>query len=243
MPGSFTQEHDGERLSGVYGDAGPASPATAVLLHGAGRGSKERLLPLLDEFTAHGCSALALDFSGHGESTGALRELSLRRRFEQAAAVIDARVPAGDPLILVGFSMSGHTVADLARHYGDRVTALALCAPAVYAAEAWDLPFGDGDGDFTTVIRRPDSWHRSPALDALRSYAGRAVLVVPGTDSVIPPQVTEAVQRALAHRARFTRLELPDADHQLGMWLRDHGGDRLELVTALLRRDRASAQP
>ncbi|KUN70814.1 aminoglycoside phosphotransferase [Streptomyces canus] len=236
MPEPFTQEHAGERLCGVHGggvDSGPTA-VTAVLLHGAGRGSKERLLPLLDEFVAHGCRALAFDFSGHGESSGELGELSLRRRFEQAVAVIDAHAPADGPLVLVGFSMSGQTVADLARHYGERVAALGLCAPAVYAAEAWDVSFGHGDGRFSEIIRRPDSWRRSPALETLRAYQGRAVLAVPGTDAVIPPEVTEAVQEALAFRAQFTRLELPEADHQLGRWLCDHADDRRELVAALL---------
>ncbi|WP_329263051.1 alpha/beta fold hydrolase [Streptomyces pseudovenezuelae] len=230
-----TQEYAGERLAGVYG-GGPfvAGNPTAVLLHGAGRGSKERLLPLLDEFVAHGCRALAFDFSGHGESSGALAELSLRRRFEQAVAVIDAHTPADGPLVLVGFSMSGQTVADLVRHYGERVVALGLCAPAVYAGEAWDVPFGHGDGEFSEIIRRPDSWRRAPALDALRAYEGRAVLAVPGTDAVIPPEVTEAVQEALAFRSQFTRLELPDADHQLGRWLSDHADPRRALVSALL---------
>ncbi len=235
MPVPFTQEHDGERLAGVHGGGdGTAAAPTAVLLHGAGHGSKDRLLPLLDEFVAHGCRALAFDFSGHGESSGELAESSLRRRFEQAVAVIDAQVPADGPLVLVGFSMSGQTVADLVRHYGGRVAAIGLCAPAVYAGEAWEVPFGRGDGEFSAIIRRPDSWRRSSALTALRGFEGRAVLAVPGTDAVIPPEVTEAVQEALAFRAQYTRLELADADHQLGAWMRDHADDRRELVAALL---------
>ncbi|MFJ4198968.1 alpha/beta fold hydrolase [Streptomyces sviceus] len=235
MPEPFTQEHAGERLRGVYGGGPTAAAApTAVLLHGAGHGSKERLLPLLDEFVAHGCRALAFDFSGHGESSGTLAELSLRGRFEQAVAVIDAHAPADGPLVLVGFSMSGQTVADLARHYGERVAGLGLCAPAVYAGEAWDVPFGRGDGEFSEIIRRPDSWRRSPALEVLRAYEGRAVLAVPGTDAVIPPEVTEAVEEALASRSQFTRLELTDADHQLGWWLCDHADERQELVSELL---------
>ncbi|MEU6576993.1 alpha/beta hydrolase [Streptomyces sp. NPDC046805] len=232
----FTYDHDGERLDGVHGIAhggAPGRPAV-VLLHGAGTSSKERLLPLLGEFVARGCRGLAFDFSGHGESTGTLRELSLRRRFEQAVAVIDAQVPASEPLVLVGFSMSGQTVADLAAHYGARVASLGLCAPAVYAPEAWDVPFGERNGRFSAIIRTPDRWRRSPALDALRAYEGRAVLVVPGTDAVIPAAVTESVQAALSARARFTRLELPDATHALGMWLRDHERDRGELADALL---------
>lgn len=232
---SFTYAHDGELLSGVYGgDAGGPGAATVVLLHGAGIGSKERLLPMLTEFVSRGCHGLAFDFSGHGESTGEQRELSLRRRFEQAVAVIDSRVPADGPLIVVGFSMSGQTVTDLVAHYGERVAAVGLCAPAVYAREAWDMPFGDGNGRFSEVIRRPDGWREAPALDVLRAYEGRAVLAVPGTDTVIPPAVTEAVQEALATRARFTRFEVPDAEHMLGLWFQEHAEDRREFVTAVL---------
>ncbi|MFF8472205.1 alpha/beta fold hydrolase [Streptomyces sp. NPDC015414] len=223
---------DGERISGV--SAGPPGRVTAVLLHGAGNGSKERLLPLLAEFAGHGAHALAFDFSGHGESTGALAESSLRRRFAQAVAVIDAHAPADDPLVLVGFSMSGQTVADLVRHYARRVVAVGLCAPAVYAPEAWDEPFGDGSRRFSTVIRTPGSWRTSPALEVLRAFEGRAVLAVPGTDEVIPPEVTEAVQDALSARAHYTRLELPDAGHRLGLWFQDHAGDRRALAAALL---------
>ncbi|MEU6254457.1 alpha/beta fold hydrolase [Streptomyces sp. NPDC047043] len=228
----FTHDHDGERLSGVYG--GDPSGGTAVVLHGAGNGSMERLRPLVREFVAHGCRGVAFDFSGHGESSGRLSELSLRRRFEQAVSVIDAYAGADGPLVLVGFSMSGQTVADLVRHYGDRVTALGLCAPAVYSAEAWDVPFGEGNGRFSGIIRRPDSWREAPALQALRAYEGRAVLAVPGADAVIPPAVTEAVQDALAARAQYTRFELPDAQHQLGLWFRDHAEDRREFVEAVL---------
>jgi pimeloyl-ACP methyl ester carboxylesterase/aminoglycoside phosphotransferase (APT) family kinase protein len=232
----FTHTVGGERLSGLSGGAGPGEPAraTAVLLHGAGSGSKERLLPLLSEFAAHGCHALAFDFSGHGDSTGLLSELSLRRRFEQAVSVIDAHARVDGPLVLVGFSMSGHTVADLVRHYGDRVAALGLCAPAVYAAQAWDVPFGAGDGRFSEIIRRPGSWRESPALDVLRGYEGRAVLAVPGTDEVIPLAVTDAVSEALARRAQFTHWELPEAEHRLGRWFRDHPGDVRKFVTAVL---------
>ncbi|MDV7216312.1 alpha/beta fold hydrolase [Streptomyces prunicolor] len=228
----FTHDHEGEQLSGVYG--GDPSGVTAVVLHGAGTSSTERLLPLVREFVARGCRGIAFDFSGHGESTGKLAELSLRRRFEQAVAVIDAYAAADRPLVLVGFSMSGQTVADLVRHYGDRVAALGLCAPAVYTAEAWDVPFEDGNGRFSELIRQPDSWREAPALQVLRAYEGRAVLAVPGTDAVIPTAVTESVQEALAARAQYTRFELPDAQHQLGMWFREHGDDRREFVEAVL---------
>lgn len=228
----FTVDCDGERLSAVRAGEPGAGP-TAVLLHGAGTGSKKRLLPLLSAFAERGCRTLAFDFSGHGRSTGRLSELSLRRRFEQAVAVIDAHAGAG-PLALVGFSMSGQTAADLVRHYGRRVTSVGLCAPGVFAATAWEEPFGDGTGTFTKVLRTPGSWRNSSALPTFRGFEGRAVLVTPGTDDVIPAEVTEAVEEALCTRARYSRLELPDAAHKLGLWFRDHPEDGRRLVTELL---------
>ncbi|MYV40605.1 alpha/beta fold hydrolase [Streptomyces sp. SID1328] len=228
----FTVDCDGERLSAVRAGVPGAGP-TAVLLHGAGTGSKERLLPLLSAFAEQGCHALAFDFSGHGRSTGHLSGLSLRRRFEQAVAVIDAHAGAG-PLVLAGFSMSGQTVADLVRHYGRRVASVGLCAPGVFAAAAWDEPFGDGTGTFTKVLRTPDSWRDSPALPALRAFEGRAVLVTPGTDTVIPAEVTKAIEEALCARAQYSHFELPQAEHQLGLWFRDHPEDGRGLVAELL---------
>ncbi len=96
------------------------------------------------------------------------------------------------------------------------------------------MPFGEGNGRFSEIIRKPDGWRGAPALDVLRTYEGRAVLAVPGTDTIIPPAVTQAVQDALAARARFTRFDVPDAEHMLGLWFEEHAEDRREFVTAVL---------
>jgi hypothetical protein len=60
------------------------------------------------------------------------------------------------------------------------------------------------------------------------------VLAVPATDAVVPLAVTEAVTDALTARADFTRFELPDADHLLGLWFRGHPEDRHRLVDLAL---------
>ncbi|GAA2491078.1 alpha/beta hydrolase [Streptomyces gobitricini] len=222
---------DGERIGFVARDPGGAAGATVVVLHGAGNGSAERLVPVLDEFTGRGCRVVAPDFSGHGRSSGVLEELSLERRFVQARAVVDRVVPDGDELVLVGFSMSGQTVADLVGHYGGRVRAVGLCAPAVYAREAWDVRFGQG---FSEVIRREDGWRDSTALDALRAFEGTAVLAVPGDDEVIPPAVTEAVEEALMTRSHYRRLDMERAGHRLGVWFVTEVDDRRRFVDAVL---------
>lgn len=234
---SFTVNCDGETLGctaahPVTADRSPAAPLTAVVLHGAGTSDRQRLTGVLTDVAVRGHHALSLDFSGHGDSTGRLAESSLRRRFLQARAVIDRHVPARHRLAVIGFSMSGQTVADLARHYGARVASVGLCAPAVYAAEAWTVPFGAG---FTEIIRTPESWRTSSALETFRSLSGRAVLAAPAADAVIPPAVTEAVATALGgSRARFTRLTYPDAEHRLALWFTGNPRPRGRFVDAVL---------
>ncbi|MFB9572955.1 alpha/beta hydrolase [Streptomyces yanii] len=233
----FTLKCDGETLSCLAAVPHMSHPTllvrpTAVLLHGAGTSDTSRLTGLLSDFAARGHHALAFDFSGHGDSSGRLSELSLERRFAQARAVIDSRVPDGGPLVLIGFSMSGQTVADLVAHYGSRVVSIGLCAPAVYAPEAWSVPFGAG---FTEIIRTPDSWRRSPAFDVFRSLSTRAVLATPLTDTIIPPAVTHAVAGALAtSRCRFTGLVHPEADHRLGQWFAANAVPRGRFVDTVL---------
>ncbi|WP_369377366.1 alpha/beta fold hydrolase [Streptomyces sp. cg36] len=241
-------EFDGERISCALAEPDGVIPSvTVVLLHGAGIGDKARLAELAEEFRVRGHRVLSLDFSGHGASSGALGDLSLKRRFRQARAAVDAYVPEGHSLVLTGFSMSGQTVADLAAHYGSRVAGIGLCAPAVYADEAWAEPFGAEPGApgtppgapvsrFTEILRTPDSWRDSRALDVFRSLRTRVVLAVPAVDEIIPAAVTEAVAAALAegNESRCTRLVFEGAHHRLGVWLREHPVERARFVDEVL---------
>jgi pimeloyl-ACP methyl ester carboxylesterase len=233
---------DGEQLS-VY-EVTPVTeidrPYGVVIMHGAGTGNKRHNLSLAVDFATLGHHCVALDFSGHGESSGSLSELSLRRRRDQAAAVVGRTLPEELPLILVGFSMSGQTVADLVDLYGERVEVIVLCAPGIYGRKAWDVAFGSG---FTELIRRPESWRDSTALDTYSRYAGRAVLVLPEDDAVIPHEVTELLTAALATKARFSMLWLVGAGHRLGAWLADHPEHRQEVLSESLRPHLSQSPP
>ncbi|MGW8379005.1 alpha/beta fold hydrolase [Streptomyces sp. ODS28] len=209
---------DGELLSAYAVNPGTAGAGRhgVVIMHGAGTGDKQRNLPLAEDFAARGHTAVALDFSGHGESSGTLPELSLRRRRDQASGVIEQVLPPGLPLILVGFSMSGQTVADLMDPLGDRVAAVVLCAPGVYGQRTADVPFGAG---FTELIREPESWRDSAAFDVFARFTGRAVLVLPEADEVIPAGVTAGLESALGTSSDLSVVRLTGAPHQLGTWL------------------------
>lgn len=68
------------------------------------------------------------------------------------------------------------------------------------------------------MIRRSESWRGSQALDTYARFDGRALLVLPEQDAVIPDSVTELLRAALATRADFSALRLAGAGHQLGTW-------------------------
>ncbi|GAA2229292.1 hypothetical protein GCM10010430_06500 [Kitasatospora cystarginea] len=223
----FVHRADGEELSCTACiPAGDERLERVVIMHGAGTGSKQRNLPLAREFAGAGYRSLAFDFSGHGRSTGELPLLSLERRFLQARSVIAEFAPDG-PVMLIGFSMSGQTIADVVEHLGDRVTTIVLGAPAAYSAAAWKVPFGSG---FTEIIRTADSWRASPAFDTYARFTGRAVLIVPDHDSVIPPGVTSRIEAALRRHAAFDRIVFPGSQHTLGLWLAEHPEDRRRIV-------------
>ncbi|MFJ5231031.1 alpha/beta hydrolase [Kitasatospora sp. NPDC088391] len=222
---------DGEVLQATEAlpDA-PERPETVIIMHGAGNGSRARNLPLVEDFARAGHRALAFDFSGHGDSTGTLGALSLERRFVQAHHVVREFADTG-PVVLVGFSMSGHTIADLVGALREQVSTVVLAAPAAYAPEAWKLPFDSG---FTDILRHPNSWQRSNAYGLLADFPGRAVLVVPERDEVIPPGVTFRIENALRQRTDFTRLTFPGSTHKLGLWLAEHPEDRAHLIRTVL---------
>ncbi|NDK27608.1 hypothetical protein FSY75_24740 [Streptomyces sp. TR1341] len=78
---------------------------------------------------------------------------------------------------------------------------------------------------------------------ALGSYTGRAVLTVPGADTVILAAATRtrallaavtrtrALHEALSTRADLPWLELPDAERMLDRWFRDHPEDGRRLAS------------
>ena len=129
-------ERGGERLAWRAVDgAGP----TVVWLGGFKSdmiGTKAQALA--DAAVAGGWSFLRLDYSAHGESTGAWEEATIGQWRDDTLAVLDELTEG--PLVLVGSSMGGWMACLAALERPQRLQALVLVAPAP---------------DFTEKLMRP----------------------------------------------------------------------------------------
>ena len=94
-----------------------------------------KAIHLRDWAAGQGRAMLRLDYSGHGQSTGAFEAGTIGAWAADARAVIEARAPG--PLLLVGSSMGGWIALLLARAMPARVSALV----GIAAAPDFTAPF------------------------------------------------------------------------------------------------------
>lgn len=224
---------DAEALSffEVTPDQGAVQRECIVLMHGGGGGdNKEPSLPLAEDLAVRGYRVLGLDFTGSGESSGEWSKLTLDCRCDQAASLIEGCLPAEAPLILLGFSMSGQTAADLASRFGERVTRLVLFAPGIYSRTLRNTPFGDESFPIL-AFRVPELWADSPALDVLATFGGRTLLVLPECDEEVPPGMAALIEESLRGSPRVTTLLIEGAGHLLDQWLASHPMDRQAVIS------------
>jgi uncharacterized protein len=217
---------DGETL--VY-ELHTRPDRNAVILHGAGQANRKRYYAVAEALEKQGIGVLLFDFSGHGESSGQISELSLKRRAKQAQAMIDQLLPKMSELYLMGFSMSGQTVCDLLPIYATRVKAILLGCPAMYTRSVHAMAFGNEL--FSAMIRQHESWRQSDAPAKLAAFHGKTILAVGSNDEVIPSGVVQ-LYRESARQCMFH--EFPEVSHALAPWLAGHPKELAELLRELI---------
>lgn len=220
-----TLQVDGERLVCEFA----IRKRTAVILHGAGTSSRKRMYNLARALLEQNVGVVLFDFSGHGDSSGKLTELSLARRQLQAQAVIDSLVPPNIHLYLMGFSMGAQTVCDILPYYASRVASILLGCPAMYSQVVHDLPFGAPT--FTAILRTAESWAKSKAPARLAAYQGPVIVAIGTEDNVIPKGVVERYKQA-ARRLKY--IEYRGVDHRLSSFLNSDAVAAKGIVAALL---------
>ena len=121
-----TLRHNGNDLAWAHL---PGAGPTIVFLPGFKSDMKgSKAIHLRDWAAGQGRAMLRLDYSGHGQSTGAFEDGTIGAWASDARAVIEARTTG--PLLLVGSSMGGWIGLLLARAMPNRVAALVGIAAA-----------------------------------------------------------------------------------------------------------------
>ena len=236
MMRGFRVPFDGRALVGdvLAGE----EPPRLLVLHGAGQSNRARFRQIREHFLVQGIGSVAFDCIGHGETGGDLKQSSLQSRTAQACAVIEA-LPLPQPFSVMAGSMGGYTAVTLLRRYA--IANFILMVPAMYAAEAFTVPFNAG---FTEIIRRPKSWESSDGWELLSRFTGRLLLVAGERDRVIPPGVIQGIYEAAKNAKERTLFVAPGASHMVLTDLRAHAPDQLDrvlgLMTGMLTADGAS---
>ena len=197
-----------ELAATVVGPRGAVRGGPAILfLHGMAS-NRRGYVTLAERAAADlGITCLALDLSGHGESTGTLPEIAPRQHLADVIAGHDAlaRIGAVDPARIgtCGSSYGGFLAAWMT---GFRPPArLLVRAPTIVADRYLDRPLRERVRD-----RSPES--ASSWRAALAEFAGPVLVLESEHDEVIPHAVIEAY---LATASRATHCVLRGAAHAL----------------------------
>ncbi len=115
--------------------------STFALVHGAWHGAWcwEQLTPLLEQ---EGHSVIAPDLPGHGKDQTPPAEITLQSYVD---CVADALDEAGEPVILIGHSMAGTVISQLAEQRPEQIATLVYLAAfllpdgeSLFGAVRWD---------------------------------------------------------------------------------------------------------
>jgi len=185
---------------------------SVVCLHGGGPSSKKSTEYLLPVFQSYGKSVIRFDFSGQGDSTGELKESSLKKRNAEAKAILDY-FNLKDKLTVIGSSMGGYIASTLVRDY--KVENLILFCPAAYSTKAWDIGFSEG---FTEIIRKTNSFMNTDIIEILSDFYGKSLFFIGSEDDIIPEEVTEMYSSALSNSSLFDKNIIENCPHPIHRW-------------------------
>ena len=230
----------GLTLRGVLEKQGDGSAPLVIMLHGFG-GRMDAfpggwMQEWNDALIAAGFATLRFDFSGHGDSEGEFRDMTLFSEIEDAAAFLRwaMTLPDVTDIHLLGHSQGGVVAGMLAGYYHDKIGKLVMLAPA--ASLKTDAIEG------TCMGVRYDPQHIPEALQIGRSltggfyfriaqtlpihevtaqFAGPALAVIGGADTVVHAENIRRYGETMPH---CQVVEYPTLDHGLG------GGEHAQSV-------------
>jgi pimeloyl-ACP methyl ester carboxylesterase len=163
---------------------------------------RKRYLSILDCVTAStGMSALAFDFSGHGDSPFKASDTRPAQHFLEVICVFDwikSQFP-DSRITVMGTSYGGYLATQLTKYRA--FDKLILRAPAIYAPTDFYTLNGtinsDGNAEARDRFRKDvDALAKHPLLTRASSFKGKSLVIVHEYDELVPVQTTDAYIRA-----------------------------------------------
>lgn len=102
----------------------PSTSKTYVLIHGAWHG-KWAWTKLQTELEARGHKVIAIDLPGHGDDTTPLQTVTIDAYVQRVGQVVQAQT---EKVVLVGHSMGGLVISQVAEQYGNSIESLIYVA-------------------------------------------------------------------------------------------------------------------
>jgi esterase/lipase len=188
---------------------------TILSLHGGGPAGRKGLAWLFAFLAQSGYSTLRFDHSGFGDSSGDIKQASLKKRCEEVHIATEfLKDKTADTLIAI--SMGGHIALEILPLLS--IQNLILFCPALYSKHAFDIPFGGG---FSDIIRQPYSYQDQDVIKNLRAFTGNFLLITAENDQIIPPDVIDLYKDNSVNCARREFLTLKGSPHPIHTWVLD----------------------
>ena len=223
----FQVKTEFETIIGTVNYGESRLPPTVISLHGAGPSNKDTTKYIAEYLSKKDRSVIRFDFSGHGESTGLMRESSLSKRLNEVKCVLD-HFHVNYPITVIGTSMGGHIASLLTALF--EVQCLILFCPATYDRKASDVPFTD---NFTEIIRKPNSYQNSDVFDILKKFKGKALTIIGNNDEIIPEAVIADYNSSLKNSELAMFLRIGDCPHRIHVWLEKNKQAREKMFNAI----------
>lgn len=197
---------------------------SVLFLHGGGQSKKYRTLALAKKLFQKGIFSFCFDHSGSGESTGKMKNSSLKKRCKEAKIALEF-LDKNAPITVCGSSMGGYVATKLLET--KKVHTLILFCPAAYNKHAFSVPFTT---KFTEIIRKKESWKQSDIFPLLKNFTGNFLFIIGEDDAIIPEGVIELFEKNTQKVAKKEIIRIPHAGHQIHSWLQEHP-EEMEKVT------------
>jgi len=215
MQQQIQEQVGAELIRGEINTKTPGKKPNFVYLHGSAK-TNGFDFPLVQNLVQRDISVLTFNFSGTGRSSGSFEQSTIKKRVEEATAIISKYADLAN-LTLCGTTMGAHLAIKMIDSF--RVKSLVLFSPAIYDARAFDVPF---DNRFQEIIQAYRSWNNSDALESLRRFRGQLLMILGDSDDVIPVGVMELIDKSAHSTSRKEAVFLPNCDHKIFPWLKDH---------------------